>query len=88
MKRKTLIRLFLTSSIFLLFVTGCNKDVASVADIEELSSKVRVEAESTIAPIEDETTTILQKQQVRKTLLLKKKKSKTQILNQLKLNLK
>ena len=58
MKRKTLIRLFLTSSIFLLFVTGCNKDVASVADIEELSSKVRVEAESTIAPIEDETTTI------------------------------
>lgn len=55
MKRKTLIRLFLTSSIFLLFVAGCNKDVTSVTDTEELNNTVKIEAENTIASVEDET---------------------------------
>ena len=52
MKKKTLIGLFLTSSIFLLFIAGCNGNVAIVTSTLETNSEV-VETENKIASIEE-----------------------------------
>lgn len=53
MKKKTLIGLFLTSSIFLLLIAGCNENTTTVASTSEINSEV-IEAEGTLASAEDE----------------------------------